>query len=127
MSVVVDTSFLIDVLREHPPAVQLLNELIEQREALISSMVVRTEVLAGVRGREADRTRKLLSLVAWEPVTQDVSDAAGALGQRHLPANPGIDTPDLLVAEVALRHGVRVVTTNVKHFRSLIPGIRAPY
>jgi predicted nucleic acid-binding protein len=127
MSVVVDTSFLIDVLREHPAAVELLNDLIEERETLISSMVVRTEVLAGVRGREADRTLKLLSLVAWEPVTQDVSDRAGALGQRHLQASPGIDTPDLLVAEVALRHNARVVTTNVKHFKSLIPGVRAPY
>ncbi len=127
MSVVVDTSFLVDVLREHPAAVALLNDLIGQSEDIISSTIVRTEVLAGVRGREEDRTLALLSLVTWEPVTEEVADRAGTLGRRHLPADRGIDTPDLLIAEVALRHGARLLTTNVKHFKTLIPGLRAPY
>jgi predicted nucleic acid-binding protein len=127
LSVVVDTSFLVDVLREHPSAVALLRDLIGEREELVSSTVVRTEVLAGVRGREEERTLALLSLIAWEPVTQDAADRAGMLGRRHLPANPGIDTPDLLIAEVALRHEARLLTTNVKHFKSLVPGVRAPY
>src|SRR5207253_516849 len=50
-----------------------------------------------------------------------------ALGRRYLPANPGIDTPDLLLAEVAERQGAELLTTNIKHFRELLPGIRAPY
>jgi len=127
LSVVIDTSFLIDVLRDHPAAVALFKDLIAEREDLISSTIVRTEILAGMRAREEDDTLALLSLVDWEPVTQDIADRAGVLGRRNLPANPGIDTPDLLIAEVALRHDARLVTTNVKHFKTLIPGLRAPY
>ena len=54
-------------------------------------------------------------------------EAAGALGRRSLRANTGIDTPDLLLAEVAERQGAEVLTTNIKHFREMFPRIRAPY
>jgi predicted nucleic acid-binding protein len=68
----------------------------------------------------------MLYLIEWLPVGEPGSEAAGALGRKHLPANPGIDTPDLLLGEVAERQGALVLTTNVKHFREMFPGIRAP-
>ena len=78
------------------------------------------------RGEERD-TRAMLDTIEWLPVGESESEAAGALGRRYLPANPGIDTPDLLLAEVAERQGAELLTTNIKHFRELLPGIRAPY
>jgi len=51
----------------------------------------------------------------------------GELGRTYLPANPGIDTADLLVAEVAQRHGAELLTMNVKHFRVIFPDISRPY
>ncbi len=127
MTVAVDTSFLIDVLRNHEPAVGLLRSYVDRGELLVGSVIVRTEVLAGMRPREEARTRQLLSLIRCEPVLEPESETAGEVGRKHLPGNVGIDTPDLLIAEVALRFDARLITTNLRHFRSLIPGEEAPY
>ena len=127
MKYAVDTSVLIDLLREHPPAVELFERLVEEEATLVSSYVVRTEVLSGMRRGEERDTRAMLDTIEWLPVGESESEAAGALGRRYLPANPGIDTPDLLLAEVAERQGAELLTTNIKHFRELLPGIRAPY
>ena len=127
MKYAVDTSVLIDLLREHPPAVELFERLVEEEATLVSSYVIRTEVLSGMRRGEERDTRAMLDTIEWLPVGESESEAAGALGRRYLPANSGIDTPDLLLAEVAERQGAELLTTNIKHFRELLPGIRAPY
>lgn len=127
MRYAVDTSVLIDLLREYQPAVELFERLAEEDAQLVSSYVIRTEVLSGMRRGEERGTRALLDLIEWLPLEEPESEAAGALGRKHLPANQGIDTPDLLLGEVAERQGAEVLTTNVKHFREMFPGIRAPY
>lgn len=127
MKYAIDASVLVDHLRGHPPAVELIERLLADDASLVSSHVVRAEVLSGMRRGEEVRTVALLDLVDWEPVGSPESDAAGALGRRYLPANSGIDTPDLFLAEVANRHGAQLLTTNVKHFRDMFPEIEAPY
>ena len=127
MKYAVDTPVLIDLLREHPPAVELFERLVEEEATLVSSYVIRTEVLSGMRRGEERNTRAMLDTIEWLPVGEPESEAAGALGRRYLPSNPGIDTPDLLLAEVAERQGAELLTTNIKHFRELLPGLRAPY
>jgi len=123
----VDASVLIDVLRNYEPAVELFERLAEEEAQLVSSYVVRTEVLSGMRRGEERGTRALLDLIEWLPVGEPESEAAGALGRRYLKGNPGIDTPDLLLAELAERLGAELLTTNVKHFREIFTGIHAPY
>lgn len=127
MKVALDTSVIVDHLNGYEPAVDLIVELIEEEAEFVSSMVVRTEVLAGMRANEEKRTRAFLSLIEWDPVTQEVSEGAGALGRKHLRASSGIDTPDLLLAELAQRLGTPVLTMNVKHFKPMFPALKAPY
>ena len=127
MKIAIDTSVIIDHLSGYEPAVDLIAELIEQDTEFVSSTVVRTEVLAGMRANEEKRTRAFLSRIKWEPVTLDVSEGAGALGRKHLGASSGIDAPDLLLAEVAQRLAVAVLTMNVKHFKPMFPALKAPY
>jgi len=127
MKVVLDASIIIDHVNGRvPQATRLISELVESEDELWSSFVVRTEVLAGMRRGEERRTEALLQLIAWADIGRSESDAAGALGREHMRATPGIDTPDLLVAELALRLGARLLTTNVKHF-PMFPGLKAPY
>ena len=127
MKYAIDTSILVDHLRKYPPAVELINRVLTEDARLISSFVIRTEVLAGIRRGEEDATLRLLGLIEWIPVGERESDAAGALGRRHLPANSGIDTPDLLLAEVTQREGAELLTMNIKHFKTMFPGLEAPY
>ena len=127
MKYAIDTSVLVDVLRGFEPAVELIERLAQEEVDLVSSYVIRTEVLAGMRPGEERKTRSLLNLVEWLPVGEPESEAAGALGRHVLPANAGVDTPDILLGELAQRTGADVLTTNVRHFRDMFPGIRAPY
>jgi predicted nucleic acid-binding protein len=125
MTALVDTSVLIDYLRGHPGAVQVLED--ERRSApLHASEISRLEVLAGIRKREERATRLLLSTLTWHPVDALIAEEAGALGRQWLPSHRGIDTADLAIAATAVLTGSRLVTRNIRHF-PMIMGLTAPY
>ena len=127
MKLVLDASVLIDHVNGRAPAARrLIYDARDRGDELWSSYVIRTEVLAGMRSGEEQRTYELLSVISWAPVDQAESDAAAALGRHHGRTHPGIDTPDLLLAELALRLGAELVTMNVKHF-PMFPGLKRPY
>jgi predicted nucleic acid-binding protein len=126
MRLVVDASVLIDNVRGVAGAKSLMVTAFARGDELWSSYVIRAEVLAGMRDEEAPRTHQLLQAIRWAGVDLAESDAAGELGQRHNRANAGIDTPDLLLAELAQRLDAELVTMNVKHF-PMFPGLKRPY
>jgi len=127
MKLVVDASILIDHINGHVPMARaIISSALERGDELWSSYVVRTEVLAGMRAGEEHRTHDLLRILNWAPVDRAESDAAAALGRRHGRTHPAIDTPDLLLAELAQRLGAEVLTMNVKHF-PMFPGLKRPY
>ncbi len=125
MTVVVDTSVLIDHLRGS----QRAQAVLEQERAagpLHASEITRLEVLAGMRPAEDDVTRALLSTLIWHSVDADIAEAAGALGRRWLPSHRTIDGADLAIAATAIRVGAALLTRNVRHF-PMFPDLRAPY
>lgn len=127
MKLVVDASILIDHINGRAPAARnIIYEARERGDEIWASFVTRTEVLAGMRPGEEPQTYELLRLVNWAPVDRPESDAAAALGRAYLRSHPGIDTPDLLLAELAQRLGAELVTMNVKHF-PMFPGLKRPY
>jgi predicted nucleic acid-binding protein len=125
VTILVDTSVLIDYLRGHEPAAALL-----ARERAIAplhaSEITRLEVLAGVRPAEQDKTNLLLSVLVWHPVDAQIAEEAGALGRRWLPSHHRIDSADLAIAATALCTGARLLTRNVRHF-PMFPDLRPPY
>lgn len=125
MSALADTSILIDYLRGHRPA----GELLEAERAggvLHASEMTRLEVLAGMRPAEVDRTRSLLSTLVWHPVDAEVAEEAGALGRRWLPSHGSVDGADLAIAATTILIGGRLLTRNVRHF-PMFPDLRPPY
>ena len=123
--VLVDTSVLVDSLRGFEPAGRALEDR-RRRGVLHSSVVVRAEVLAGMRPHETGRTHELLDAFEWHPVDEAIAEEAARLGRRWLPSHRGIDTADLLIAATARVLGVEVMTRNVRHF-PMFPDLRAPY
>jgi len=125
MTALVDTSVLIDYLRGHEGAAELLEQ--ERAAApLHASEITRLEILAGMRPAEQDGTRSLLSTLSWHPVDSDVAEEAGALGRQWLPSHHPIDGADLAIAATAIRCGARLLTRNVRHF-PMFADLQAPY
>lgn len=121
----VDTSVLVDYLRGHLRAAELLEQ--ERAAApLHASEMTRVEILAGMRAGEESGTRSLLSTLVWHPVDDEVAEEAGALGRRWLPSHRTIDGADLAIAATAIRSGLRLLTCNVRHF-PMFTDLQAPY
>ncbi len=125
MSALVDTSILIDYLRGHAGAGDLL-ERERAADVLHASEITRIEVLAGMRPAEEDDTRALLSTLVWHPVDADIAEEAGALGRQWLPSHHTIDSADLAIAATAVRTDARLLTRNVRHF-PMFTDLQAPY
>jgi len=125
VSALVDTSILIDYLRGHAGAGDLL-ERERAADVLHASEITRIEILAGMRPAEEDATRALLSTLVWHPVDAEIAEEAGALGRQWLPSHHTIDSADLAIAATAVRTDARLLTRNVRHF-PMFANLQAPY
>lgn len=123
MSVLLDTSVLVDHLRASPPATEYLAGL-EGRPAC--SEISRIEVLQGLRSGERTAATRLFALIEWVPVTEAVARQAGELGRKWRRSHPGIGVADLAIAATAERLEATLATRNLKHF-PMFKGLRAPY
>lgn len=125
MSVLVDTSVVIDYLRGNTGAAGVL-ESERTRGALLASELTRLEVLAGMRPREEAATRSFLSSLQWHPVDAPTAEKAGELGRAWLPSHGGLDSADLAIAATAMLTDARLLTLNLRHF-PMFPALQRPY
>ncbi|MBA3340054.1 MAG: PIN domain-containing protein [Geodermatophilaceae bacterium] len=115
MTVLVDTSVLIDYLRGHVDAAQVL-ETERAAGPVDASEITRLEVLAGMPVTEEGQTRSLLSIFRWHAVDEVIAEKAGELGRAWLPSHRGIDAADLAIAATTILLDARLLTMNVRHF-----------
>jgi predicted nucleic acid-binding protein len=126
VTVLVDTSVLIDHLRGHDGARQALADAVRRGERLACSVVTRVEVLAGMRADEEPATRRLLDALDWIDVDGDIAEEAGLLANRYLRSHPGVDPVDFIIAATATELDAALWTRNVKHF-PMLDGLSPPY
>jgi predicted nucleic acid-binding protein len=125
VTALVDTSVLIDYLRGHEGAADVLER--ERAAApLHASEMTRLEILAGMRAAEEGGTRLLLSTLIWHPVDTEVAEEAGTLGRQWLPSHHTIDGADLAIAAMVIRTGSRLLTLNIRHF-PMFTDLHPPY
>lgn len=121
----IDSSVLIDALRDAPGAIPFLADVMYEG-VLHGSVVAKAEVLGGMLPREAADTHDLLGIVVWHDVTDPVAEQAGRLGQQYRRSHTGISVSDLLIAATAMTLDLPLATRNVKHF-PMFPDLRPPY
>lgn len=126
MLLIVDTSVLIDHLRNNQRAVDRLVSAAEGGDELWSVSVVRTEILAGARPTEETEIGELFARLRWLDVTNDLADSAGRLAAVHLRSHPGVDTVDYLIAAAAQEIDAQLLTQNVRHF-PMFEGLKPAY
>lgn len=123
MSVLLDSSVVIDVPRGMPEALRFTAA---QPEVPFCSEITRVEVLRGVRGSERSRTGRYLRALRRISVDESIGRRATELGRRWRKGNAGVSTPDLIVGASALELGIPLATGNVERF-PMFPGLKPPY
>ena len=126
MTVVADTSFLIDHLRHDERAHALMQSTIDSGERVAASVLTKVELLAGLLPSEERETLRLFELLDWVAVDMELADRAGELANAYNRSHPGIDAVDFVIAATAERLNARVWTHNLKHF-PMFPGLQRPY
>ena len=122
MSVALDSSFLIDLIRGTAPAVEKLKQLESSRETLSIPTPAIYEVLAGTlvhKGRST--TRYLEGLLSRFPALPlDRESAHRAAEVRAELVGLGRDKPhvDILIAAIALRNSMTLLTRD-EDFRDI--------
>lgn len=119
MTVVVDTSILIDHLRGDVRARDALVGALESNQWLIASVMTKVEVLAGMRRGEERATQRLLTLFHWVPVDEAIADLAGQMAHQYLRSHPGVDAVDFVIAATVEAADADLWTRNLNHFPML--------
>jgi predicted nucleic acid-binding protein len=126
MTVVVDTSVLIDHLRGDKRARDAMAAAADAGERITASVLTKVEILAGMRPSEATATRRLLDSLDWIEVDDAVAESAGRTANHYLRSHPGVDPVDYVIAATAATMNADLWTRNIKHF-PMFSDLRAPY
>lgn len=130
MVIHLDTSFVVDLIRERRrredgPATTWVRR--EAHSELAVATFVLCELEAGAAAatdpaRERDRVRTVLSTIAHAAPTDGFAARYGSLLVNLQRAGKGLDTMDLLIATTALEYQAPLVTANRRHFDA-VPGL----
>jgi predicted nucleic acid-binding protein len=123
VSVVFDTSILIDVLRGDAAALDYVRSV---TNVPICSEVTRIEVARGLRSGERASAEQLFRTLHWVPLDEPIARRAGELGRRWDRHRPGISLADLVIAATAEQVDAHLATANVRHF-PMFEELQAPY
>lgn len=125
---VFDTSFLIDVLKNAPAALAMVDRLEDTGEPQITPAPAAYEVAFELgrsrtppaRARSLERS---LAAVAVAPFGRDMALEAGRIAGRLADQGRAMDDVDCMIAATAIVLGDRVVTRNRRHFER-VPGLK---
>jgi hypothetical protein len=116
-----DTTVLIDALRNRNQRRGWLEKRVVAGSVLAVSVVTIAEVYGGLRPGEEAATRGLLANFEWLPVTAPTAERAGLL-KAHLSRQGRTHSiADMLIAATAIEKGCELATDNRKDFQ--IPGL----
>jgi len=116
-----DTNFVIGLLRGASPYWEHLERLVEATVPAISA-VTRSEVFAGCHPHEERATKHLLDRFETIPVHASFADLGGRYIYRFRQRGLALHLEDALIGATAVMEGFILVTRNVGHFPMLTLG-----
>jgi predicted nucleic acid-binding protein len=111
-----DTTVIIDVLRNKRERPNLLRKLVGQGHTLACCPINITEVYAGMRPNEQAATDVFLQSLELIPTTWPVAKLAGDLKRDHSKKGTTLNLGDVIIAATALHNGLPLLTDNIKDF-----------
>lgn len=130
MTISLDTSIVVAVLRDRPPSARArLGQALQAGDAVAISAIVLVELSYGAArsGRRTENMERLqeffgAGITVW-PFSGSDALAAGVLREQLDRAGQTIGPYDILIAAQALRLGATLVTSNLAEFRR-VPGLQ---
>ncbi|MBZ5545291.1 MAG: type II toxin-antitoxin system VapC family toxin [Acidobacteriia bacterium] len=116
MTVLLDTSVIIDVLRQRRGRRELLRSLLEQGYELACTAINVAEVYSGMRSEEAEATSEFIESLEFVAIGREAARRAGELRRDWQRKGRTLSLPDAFVAAVALNFNLALATDNVKDF-----------
>jgi predicted nucleic acid-binding protein len=120
-----DTSVLIDVLREREPALSQVRQWIVGREELGVCAIQIAEFMSGGHPQRRVVEYRFLTALRWWDVTPAASAHAGFYRYDFARQGVQFDTPDPVIAAVAREWSAVLVTGNVRDFPKTDIQVRA--
>lgn len=122
----IDTDIAIDHFHGHRAALEYFTQALVEGETLAMSVVSLTEILAGMRPGERERTEKLFKLFVILDVDDQIARKAGEYLNLYRHANH-VELGDALIAATAFVSGAELITRNLKHYPMEEVHAVAPY
>jgi predicted nucleic acid-binding protein len=122
----IDTDIVIDHFHGHQAAPEYFADNLATGEVLAVSAITLTELFAGMRAGEAERTERLLNLFAVQDVNTSIARLAGRYLNRFRRTHH-IELADALIAATAAQLGAELVTRNLKHYPMPDIQVSTPY
>ena len=116
-TLLLDTTVLIDTLRNRNQRPRLLAGLVASGYALATSTVNIAEVFAGLRPGEEQATRAFLAGLDLIPVSASIAERAGQLKAAFRRAGETRSITDMIVAATAMENGFPIATDNRRDFQ----------
>ena len=112
-----DTNIIIDALNQKRDRNQFLLDLTEQQGHMLACCPINVaEVYARMRPNEESRTRAFVRSLILYPITFEVAELGGRLKHDHARRGISLSLADTLIAAVAIRNRLTLITDNVKDF-----------
>jgi predicted nucleic acid-binding protein len=116
MTILLDTSVLIDVLNRRKGRREFLRELVNRNDRLACCVVTVAEIYAGTKAAEARDTEELLNSLQYFDLDRGAARRAGLLKSAWARKGVTLGLPDVLIAAVAIQHNLVMATDNRKHY-----------
>ncbi|NYF78234.1 type II toxin-antitoxin system VapC family toxin [Granulicella arctica] len=116
MVLLLDTTVLVDVLRDRNDRRSLLANLVDGGHTLATSAINIGEIYAEMRPEEETETEAFLSSLHCYPITISIARLAGS--HKRLQATKGktLGLVDMLIAATVIEHKLTLMTDNIKDF-----------
>lgn len=124
---ILDTSFLVDLIRGREVALEMLSDLEEKRAPLFTTPITVLELYRGAHlsanpEKNLEVAKKILASLLVLPLDDEACLVFGALSARLKSEGKRIGEFDEVIASIALCHDREIVTRD-KHFQG-VPGLR---
>ncbi|MFB6099989.1 MAG: PIN domain-containing protein [Candidatus Nanohalobium sp.] len=123
---ILDTSFVIDLMKGEKKALNKLEELKENEVSVRITSLTGYELYLGVKNldkpeKEKDKIEAFMDKVLGErvPYRWDHGKKSAEIQSKLKDQGEMIDLPDILIASVAAETGEKILTRNGKHFEKV--------